>query len=89
MRAAGRAKPPRPDGTTANGDSRHNGNATAMQRQCNGDGNINDCNDSNDGNDGNKDDDDGNGDGWRDGNGRRGGDTTATVAMGSATAHNW
>ena len=35
------------------------------------------------------DKDDGDGDGWRDGDGQRDNNTMATVAMGGATAHNW
>jgi hypothetical protein len=58
--------------------------------QHNGDSNSNDGDDVGDGdNDGDGDKDNGDDDGWRDGDGRREGDTTATAAMGGATAHNW
>ena len=54
------------------------------QRRCNGDGN------SDDGDIGDNSDNDGNGDEDNgDGDGRCDGDTTATAAMGGATAHNW
>ncbi len=47
-------------------------------------------NNGDNGNDnGDGDEDNGDGDGWRNGDGRRGGNTTAMAAMGGATAHNW
>ena len=60
------------------------------RRRQNGDGNSNNGNDGDNGNDGGDGDkDDGDGDGWWDGDGWRDGNTTATAAMGGATAHNW
>ena len=55
------------------------------QRQRNGKGNSNNGNEGDDGNNGNEDD----GNRWRDGDGRRDGNTTAMAAIGGATAHNW
>ncbi len=78
------------------------GSVTAMQRRQkarqrrNGDGNSNDGDDGDDGyngddgdDDGKGNKDDGGGNGWCDGDGRRDGDTTATAAMGGRTMHNW
>ncbi len=78
------------------------GSVTATQRRQkarwrrNGDGNSNDSDNGDDGDDGDDgndegkgDKDDGGGNGWCNGDGRRDGDTTAMAAMGGTTVHNW
>jgi hypothetical protein len=80
----------RPTATTAMDSVMAKQPRQKARRRRNGDGNSDDGNDGDDGNDdGNGNEDNGDGDGWRDGDGRRDGDTTATAAMGGATAHNW